>query len=140
LICCRDLKGFDFLQEYTGVLRNISTIKQSNILKDKESKYTTSIHALISAILKISRKTEIPSARKVYRGLSGIVLDEKWSGTNAQGAKGGMELGFLSTTLNQNVALEYLGKKQGHSILLAIEIGDIDNGASLGCLSQYPGQ
>ncbi len=68
-----------------------------------------------------------------------MILDERWSGTNTQGSKGGMELGFLSTTLNQHVALEYLGRKKGHNILLAIEIGDIDNGASLGCLSQYPG-
>ncbi len=75
----------------------------------------------------------------MYRGLSGIVLDERFSGTNALGPKGGMELGFLSTTLNQNVALEYLGKKQGHSILLDIDIGDIDNGASLDYMSQYNG-
>ena len=73
------------------------------------------------------------------RGLGGKVLDEKGFKSNERNTRGGVELGFLSTTLNQSTALEYSGVKKGRGIVLEIDVGAIDCGADLKELSQYPG-
>jgi hypothetical protein len=41
------------------------------------------------------------------------VLDEKWFNSDVRRTRGGVELGFLSTTLNRSTALEYSGVKKG---------------------------
>jgi hypothetical protein len=109
-------------------------------LKDwKGNRYTTTIHTLISAVMKLSRTTRVPDGRKVSRGLGGMVLDAKWFRPDKRNTRGGVELGFLSTTMNRKTALEYSGVKKGRGIVLDIDVGSIDNGAQLDFLSQYPG-
>jgi NLR family CARD domain-containing protein 3 len=76
----------------------------------------------------------------VYRGLGGMVLDDKWFVQDKRNTRGGVELGFLSTTLNRSTALEYSGVMRGRGIILEIDVGAIDCGAQLDCLSQYPGE
>ncbi len=51
-----------------------------------------------------------------------------------------MELGFLSRTLNKNVALIYSGVKKNKGVVFEIDIGSIDCGAQLSDVSQYPGE
>jgi hypothetical protein len=103
----------------------------------KGKKYVTTIHTLVSAILKLSRKGKVPVDRKVYRGLSGMKLDQKWFEPDERGVRGGVELAFLSTSENRETALQYMGKRNG--ILLEIEVGAVDCGAEFHFLSQYPG-
>lgn len=67
------------------------------------------------------------------------MLDDKWFKSDERNTRGGVELGFLSTTLNQSTALEYSGVKKGKGIVLEIDVGAIDCGADLKNLSQYPG-
>ena len=58
------------------------------------NRYTTTLHAINSAIIKLSKLT---AAGKVYRGVSGGVLPESCRKPNAHGVKGGVECGFMST-------------------------------------------
>jgi hypothetical protein len=104
------------------------------------NKYTTSIHTLVSAVVKLSRQTRIPVSRKVYRGLGGLVLDDQWFECDKRGVRGAVELGFLSTTLNRDVALTYSGVKKNRGVLFEIEIGAVDCGAQINSISQYPGE
>ena len=53
--------------------------------------------------------------------------------------RGGVELGFMSTTTNREVALEYAGDNvTTGGFLLEIQQGMVDRGALLDWLSQYP--
>jgi hypothetical protein len=120
-------------QKWNGLLRSMPLNDYAG------NRYATTIHTLVSAVLKLAKVTRIPEGRRVYRGLGGVVLGEKWFKPNQRGVRGGVELGFLSTTLNRDVALEYSGARSGRGIVMEIDVGAIDNGALLDFMSQYPG-
>jgi ankyrin repeat protein len=120
-------------QKWNSVLRRLGRTFIGN-------KYATSIHTLVSAVLKTAKVTKLPDSRKVFRGLGGMVLDDKWFEPDFRGAKGGVEVGFLSTTLDRNVALEYSGVTKNRGVILEIDVGAIDCGARLDAVSQYPGE
>ena len=128
-------------ERWNGVLRCMT---RSELLKDRADRpqnlYSTSIQVLSSATLKLSQLTKIPLGRKVYRGQGKMYLGEEWHKSNERGVRSGVELGFLSTTLDQHIALEYSGVKRGTGTLLEIEVGAIDCGGQLDTLSQYPGE
>ena len=117
--------------------------QHSNVVKgwkSFENLCPTSIHTLVSANLKLLRTTKLPPERKVFRGLGRMHLGSKWFSPNQRGARSGVELGFMSTTLKRNVALEYSGVKIGGvGTILEFDVGEIDCGAQLDFLSQYPG-
>ena len=114
--------------------------KNSSIDSDYSNLYPTSIFCLVSACIKMSRVTEIPLGRKVYRGLGNMVLGKEWFEPDVRGSRSGVELAFMSTTLNMNVALEYSGVKRGQvGTVFEFDVGAIDCGARLDSLSQYPG-
>jgi hypothetical protein len=66
-----------------------------------DNRFPTSIHVLVSAILKLARRTRIPRNRKAYRGLGRMRLGGEWFRPDARGARSGVELGFMSTTLSR---------------------------------------
>ena len=107
--------------------------------KPPENLYATSIHTLVSAILKLSRATSIPRGRKAFRGLGRMKLGSEWFRPDERGARSGVELGFMSTTLSRHVAVEYSGVKGGVGTVLEFQVGAIDCGARLDALSQYQG-
>ena len=74
----------------------------------------------------------------VYRGVSGKVLPKEFFHERSSSAepRGGVEMGFMSTTTQRDVALAYAA--QGSGILFEIHMGLVDRGAQLGWLSQYP--
>ena len=45
----------------------------------------------------------------MYRGMSGVLLPEKFRVPDEEGCRGGVELGFLSTTTSKEQALLYIG-------------------------------
>jgi hypothetical protein len=58
---------------------------------------------------------------------------------NEYNVKGGVEYAFMSTTLDQNVALRYAKSSVGEpSTLMVLQMGMVDRGAQLDWLSQYP--
>jgi hypothetical protein len=107
--------------------------------------FTTTLHVLNSAIIKLSKNTK---AVKVYRGLQGGVLPEKFWTPNASGVRGGIEMGFMSTTTKREVALGFAASSQDQkadevqpaSVLLEIQMGMVDRGASVQWCSQFPAE
>ena len=45
---------------------------------------------------------------KVYRGMSGVLLPEKFRVPDDFGSRGGVELGFMSTSTSKDQALKYI--------------------------------
>ena len=66
--------------------------------------YATTIHAVSSCVLKLSK---LAMATKVYRGLQGAALPTGFFEPNEYGVCGGIEFGFTSTSLAKAEALAY---------------------------------
>jgi hypothetical protein len=105
----------------------------------KGNSYTNLIYACNSLLRKFSEISIIPPGRKVYRGMSGVKLPTCFQVSEEGGGRGGVDFGFLSTTTNELVAVSYLGGKK-MPVLFQFDVGDIDRGASLSFLSQYPNE
>ena len=97
--------------------------------------YTTTLHAINSAIVKLSKLTV---ATTVYRGVQGMALPPRFWEPNEFGVKGGIEGAFLSTTLKRAVAMQYASSGQGAGIVFELPQGMVDRGADIAFLSQYP--
>jgi hypothetical protein len=103
--------------------------------------HSTSILVLVSAVFKLSRCTQIPRGRVVFRGLGKTKLGPEWFTKDKRGVSSGVELGFMSTTQKRAVAMEYSGVKGGEmGTVIEFGIGAVDMGAQLDTLSQYPGE
>ena len=112
---------------YNGVLRN----------KTKGS-FVTTLHAINSGILKLSKLTK---AATVYRGVAGGVLPKQFWSPNEHGVMGGIELGFMSTTTDRNVALGYMRQpNKAAKMLFEMRMGMIDRGAVSGAWSNARSQ
>ncbi|EOD35777.1 hypothetical protein EMIHUDRAFT_467364 [Emiliania huxleyi CCMP1516] len=97
------------------------------------NKYTTTIHAINSIIVKLSPLTKITP---LYRGWAGATLPEAFFKPDALGFRGGVEYGFSSTTTDRAQAVHYAEGKA--STVLELGMGMIDRGADIAWLSQYP--
>jgi hypothetical protein len=105
----------------------------------KGNSYTNLIYACNSLLRKFSEISIIPPGRKVSRGMSGVFLPGCFKKCAEGGGRGGVDFGFLSTTTNESVAVSFLGGKE-MPVLFQFDVGDIDRGASLSFLSQYPNE
>ena len=66
--------------------------------------YTTTIFVLISAVQKVARVMKLPEGTQLYRGMGGLMdLPEQFFRADAQGVKGFVEWGFMSTTSDLKV-------------------------------------
>ncbi len=97
-------------QIYNMVLRQWPIEK---FLALKENKYPTTIHCLVSAVTKISRVTKIPDGLVLYRGLGGVHLPDSFLKGGEAGFKCFVEWGFMSTTSNKDIAVQYTGIAKG---------------------------
>ena len=89
--------------------------------------YVTTLHAINSGIIKLSKQTK---ACTVYRGVAGGVLPEQFWTPNEHGVMGGIELGFMSTTTERDVALMYMQQSgKAAKMVFEIRMGMIDRGA-----------
>ncbi len=79
----------------------ISTLYEK--FKAANNHFSTTIHVLVSATVKLARTIKIPSGLKLYRGI-GKELPETFYQEDKFGRKGYMEWGFMSTTSNESVA------------------------------------
>ena len=98
------------------------------------NRYVTTLHVIASALSKLAL---LGACETVYRGMSGGELPESFRRADASHFKGGVEFGFMSTTLNRDVAIEYASAGEG-GIVFEIAMGFADKGAELSWLSQYP--
>jgi len=98
------------------------------------NKYTTTLHGINSATIKMGKLTK---ATKVYRGISGKSLPADFWKANKFNVRGGVENAFMSTTLDRSVALHY-ASGSGMGILIEVQQGMVNRGADISSLSQYP--
>ena len=70
-------------------------------------------------IIKLSRAQ---TACTVYRGTSGGRLPAKFWAPNTDNIRGGVELAFMSTTLDRKVALHYAQSKDEPSVVFEIPV------------------
>ena len=98
------------------------------------NKYTTTLHAINSAIIKLGKLTK---ATKVYRGISGMALPDEFWKPNEFDVRGGIESAFMSTTLQREVAMGYAaGDRSRMGIVLEVQQGMVNRGADISWLSQ----
>ena len=148
LLCCRLYTGPMYMK-FNVVMRGASASGKLLGKPDwavakfkaecRGNKYSTTISAVNSAIIKLSKQTTV---NKVYRGVSGFGLPKILTEKNEHNVIGGVEFAFLSTTLDRDVAMKYA---RGHSdpasgfgVVLEITPGLVDRGADLSWVSQYP--
>ena len=102
--------------------------------------FTTTIHAIISAIQKLSLQTPVQST--VFRGTGGYgyLPDCFWEPQDGLNVYGFTEFGVMSMTSSKEIALEYSGvvKSRSHPAVLAFSAGAVDRGAKVQPLSQFP--
>eukprot|EP01042_Synura_sphagnicola_P004989 gene4989-6355_t len=121
--------------KYNAVLRGFPDAVVNGLLGNR---YITTIHTIVSGIIKLSQVAELPVSRKVYRGLGGMLLPEKFWKPDAFGCRGGVEYGFMSTTTERDIAIMYSGREGQLQTIFEMEVGQIDRGANISWLSQYP--
>ena len=128
--------------KYNAVLRAKS--KDSYLVQTvKElclgNEYVTTIHAINSCVLKLSKLTK---AGKVWRGIRDAKLPKTFWVANSMGVRGGIEYGFSSTSTDKTQALAYAGASSMEagdaSTIFEMQMGMVDRGADLQWLSQYP--
>lgn len=69
--------------------------------------YATTIHVLVSAVVKIARVMRLPPGLELFRGLGGRMdLPDSFRRADANGRRGYAEFGFLSTTSDREVAIQ----------------------------------
>jgi len=119
---------------YTGPMY----VHYNNTLRKQVfGEFTTTLHAINSGIVKLSKLTK---ATTVYRGVDRLLPDEFWKASE-DGVMGGVERAFMSTSVDRKVALGYMNQsKQTVKILFQIRMGMIDRGADVSCLSQFPAE
>jgi len=126
--------------KYNGVLRGLTstlaTFRSQREALCKSNRYPTTLHAISSSIVKLSKLTRVGV---VYRGVADGRLPSEFSEPDRFGVRGGVEPAFLSTTREREVALAYgSGGASGGGVLFAIRQTMTCRGADVSSFSQYP--
>ena len=127
---------------YNGILRQFPKELYSVFL-ESDNRFSTTIFILVSAVQKLSRCVYIPPGMLLYRGLGGTLeLPDSFTNADENGCKGYTEFGFMSTTADRRVAVQYSGVKDKKPLAIIMEIrpNAIDRGADISEFSQYPGE
>ena len=122
---------------YNAILRQTENDIIFKEFKDK-NRYPTSIHVLQSAVSKIARSTKMPTGLKLYRGLS-KALPKAFYESDPRGCRGFAEWGFMSTTADRGIAVQYSGVKDQQNLAQVLEIrtSSVNRGACIMDYSQY---
>ena len=134
LLCCPKATA----KSYLGTAKVFEHPSDGTITFDEAkkslNKYTTTLHGINSAIIKLGKLT---TATKVYRGVSGMKLPNEFWRPNQFGVKGGIENAFMSTSLDKSVAMGYAkGDGSRPGIVIEVQQGMVNRGAALSWLSQ----
>jgi ankyrin repeat protein len=129
---------------YNAILRRYPTEIYEDYVNARNL-FPTTIFVLVSAVQKLSRCMDIPSGTLLFRGLGGsmelpdtfFVPSSKCVTPNALGY---CEYGFMSTTADRKVAVQYSGVEQGKpkASIMEIHPNSVDRGADISDFSQYP--
>jgi len=127
---------------YNAVLRQYPE-NVYEVFRKSGNTFSTTIFVLVSAIQKLSRCMNIPAGTLLYRGLGGLMeLPDSFSNADANGCIGYTEYGFMSTTADRCVAVQYSGVKELNpkASIMEIHPNSVDRGADISEFSQYPGE
>jgi ankyrin repeat protein len=131
---------------YNAVLRQ-SPPEIYRVFKDSNNLFSTTIFVLVSAINKLSRCTNISPDTLLYRGLGGTSefpdsFTQADTNCATPNALGYLDYGFMSTSADKSVAVQYSGVKDGKpkAAILQIYPNSVDRGADISEFSQYPGE
>jgi hypothetical protein len=105
--------------------------------------FSTTIFVLVSAVQKLSRSNLIAPGTQLYRGMGGLMdLPDCFLQSDENGCCGYVEWGFMSTTTDRGIAIQYSGVKQGRpkATVMVIHPSSVDRGACIVEFSQYPGE
>ena len=126
---------------YNSMLRQYPPEKYS-AFHSQGNTFSTTIFVLVSAIQKLSRHMYLPPSMRLYRGFSSMEMpDSFYNVDDKTGCSGYTEWGFISTTSNKNVAIQYSGVDVGkpRATVLCICPSSVDRGASIAEFSQCVG-
>jgi hypothetical protein len=123
---------------YNAILRQ-APAELFEKFKVTENFFSTTIHVLQSAVVKISRNTKIPPNLILYRGLS-LTFPPQFHKADENGCRGYAEWGFMSTTANRDIAVMYSGVREGMATatVLQIKTSSVNRAACIESYSQYP--
>ena len=127
---------------YNAVLRRWPTDIFEQ-LKKVDNMFTTTIHVLVSAVQKVARVMKLHEGLVLYRGLGGTMeLPDHFLNVDDNGCRGFAEWGFMSTTADKSIAIQYSGVREGKplAMLFEIQVSSVDRGACIRDFSQYPGE
>lgn len=102
--------------------------------------FVTTLHAINSALLKLTRVSTLPPSRNVFRGFSGLKIPHRFLNPDARGCRGGVEFGYLSTSASKAQAIGYIKLFKGMPQLYQFSLGQVDCGASISWISYFPGE
>jgi hypothetical protein len=123
---------------YNSMLRRYPPEKY-DAFHSQGNTFSTTIFVLVSAIQKLSRHMYLPPSMRLYRGFSSMEMPESFYKVDEDtGCCGYAEWGFISTTANKNVAVQYSGVDDGkpRATVLCIRPSSVDRGASIADFSQ----
>jgi len=98
--------------------------------------FVTTLHTLVSALLKLSQKTEKRPLGKAYRGIHNLSPPECFVNETPGGGRGGVEFGFLSTTTDLDTAVTYASAGE-RPMIFEIDFGMVDHGADISWISYF---
>jgi hypothetical protein len=127
---------------YNGILRRFPQ-ELYDVFAKNDNRFSTTIFVLVSAVQKLSRCMNIPAGMMLYRGLGGTLeLPDSFTTADENGCKGYCEFGFMSTTADRKVAVQYSGvkDKKPQASIMEIRPNAVDRGADISDFSQYPGE
>ena len=127
---------------YNGILRQYPK-ELYDVFAKSDNRFSTTIFVLVSAIQKLSRCMHIPAGMLLFRGLGGTLeLPDSFTIADENGCKGWTEFGFMSTTADRAVAVQYSGVKdrKPQASIMEIRPNAVDRGADISEFSQYPGE
>ena len=127
---------------YNGILRRFPK-ELYNVFAESDNRFSTTIFVLVSAVQKLSRCMNIPAGMMLFRGLGGTLeLPDSFTTADENGCKGYCEFGFMSTTADRKVAVQYSGvkDKKPQASIMEIRPNAVDRGADISDFSQYPGE
>ena len=131
---------------YNAVLRRFPANIYS-VFKDSGNLFPTTIFVLVSAVNKLSRCMNIAHGTLLFRGLGGTMeFPDRFARPDPScatpNALGYLEFGFMSTTADRTVAVQYSGVKDGKpkAGILQVQPNSVDRGADISEFSQYPGE
>ncbi len=123
---------------YNGVYRKyppsiVDLLKGDNATGTPNNTLSTTLYCISSSLIKISRKTELPTGGKVYRGFGSMTLPSNfWVPTGNPAWKGGVERAIMSTTTEKEVAVFY---SSGKGTVAEISVGRIQLGGEMSWIS-----